>query len=433
MKAVLRWIGSNIPLLVLSFVLASLAWVVALEQEDPTLEEPYSQLIPITLSGLPEGMVIVGEFNERVQVTVRAPGSVLRTLTVDDFTATVDLSGLRPGVYQVAVQLVLNKQPSQITSIGPEYVTLELESEAEKTVPVHVQIEGEKTLGYVMRAPTIVPRQVVVSGPSSYVNRVIEATTVVSVQDASADVEGEFQLRLRDSEGQPVPYVTLTPEMVSVRVPIELSGYYRPLPIKVILEGQIAPGYRTTDVTVEPPTVTVFGALDVIDTLPGYIETEPIDVEGAQADVIARPALNVPPNVAVVPGQQPVEVRISIEPLESGLTMEVKPELQGLGPGLTATTSLEGVQIILSGPLPLLEELEADDVRVVLDLFELPRGTHQIEPEVIVPEGVTVQSILPATVQVEIATAPTPQPEPSPEGPGEGPVAETPTPTSTEG
>jgi len=46
----------------------------------------------------------------------------------------------------------------------------------------------------------------------------------------------------------------------------------------------------------------------------------------------------------------------------------------------------------------------------VLDLFELPGGTHQIEPQIVVPEGVTAQSINPATVQVEILVAQTPTP-----------------------
>jgi len=63
--------------------------------------------------------------------------------------------------------------------------------------------------------------------------------------------------------------------------------------------------------------------------------------------------------------------------------------------------------------MPLLETLEADDVRVVLDLFGLPLGIHQIEPQVsqvVVPEGITAQSILPATIQVAISTWPTPTP-----------------------
>lgn len=410
MKATLRWIASSVPLMMLSLILAALAWVAAVEEEDPTLERRYSQPVPVTPLELPGGMVIVGEFDERVYVTVHAPKSVWDSLKVDDFTVTVDLADLDAGVHQVPVQVTLNKQPSRVILVEPERVTLELEPEVQRTVPVQVQTKGEPTLGYLRRTATVDPSEVTVSGPSSYVARVAEAFTEVSVQDANTDIEGEFRVQLQGNESQPVRYVTWIPEVVHVRIPIEPSDYYRPLAIKVVLlEGQVAPGYRITDISVEPPTVTVFGIPDVIAALPGYIETEPIDVEGAQADIVKRPALNVPPNVAVVPGQQ-VEVRISIEAIPSSLTVEVTPELQGLGPSLTATVSLETVEVILSGPMPLLEALEVDDVRIVLDLFDLPRGTHQIEPQVVVPAGMTAQSILPATVQVDVFVAPTPTP-----------------------
>lgn len=395
--------------MVLALVLASLAWVVAMEEGDPTLEERYSQPIPVTPPEPPEGMVLVGKFDARVQVTIRAPKSVWDALKADDFTASADPTGLDVGVHQVPIQVTLDRQPSQVVFFEPEYVTLELDAQAERSVPVHVQIEGVPTLGYLKRAATMVPREVAVSGPSTYVTRVVKAFASVSVQDANVNVEGEFPLQPQDSEGQPVPYVTLTPEVVKVRIPIEPSGYYRPLAVKVVLKGQIASGYRITNISVEPPTVVVFGAPEVIEALPGYIEA-PVDVEGAQAHVIERPALNVPPNVAVVPGQQ-VEVKVSVEAIPSSLTVEITPALQGLGPGLTATVSPETVEVILSGPLPRLETLEADDVRVVLDLFGLPRGMHQVKPHVVVPEGVTAQSINPATVQVEILTAPTPTPE----------------------
>lgn len=409
MKTALRWIVSNIALMVLALILAALAWVVALEEEDPTLQERYPQAIPITPSELPEGMVIVGEFDEQAQVTTRAPESVWRSLTVEDFIASVDLTGLGAGRHNVPVKVKLNKHPSRLILVEPKYVTLELEAEAEKTVSVSVQINGKPTLGYLYQTPITTPRYVTVSGPSTYVDRVVEAFTWVSVQDANADVEGEFRLEPHDSAGQTVPYVTLAYETVSVRIPIEPSGHYRSLAVKAVLEGNIASGYLNPSISVEPPAVTVFGAPDVIAALPGFIETEPIDVEGAQADIVVRPALNVPENVAVVSGQQ-VEVKVLIEPIQSSLTVEIAPELQGLEPGLTATVSPETVEVILSGPLPLLETLKEGDVRVVLDLFELPSETHQIQPQIVVPEGVTAQSINPATVQVEIFAAPTPTP-----------------------
>jgi len=404
-KAAIRWIASNAALMILALALSALAWVVAVEEEDPSLEERYPQAIPIAPPEPPAGMIIVGEFDEYVQVTVRAPESIWRELTLDDFTATVDLADLDPGVHQVPVKVDLHKDLARRVLVEPEQVTIELEHKTELVMPVRVQVNGEPVLGYIRQPMSVDARQVTVSGPDSFVTQVLTVATQISVQDANADIEGEYQLQPLGADGNSVPHVTLAPEKINVRIPVELSSYYRSLAVKVVLEGNIAPGYFNPSIAIEPPAVTVFGNPSVIAALPGFIETEPIDVEGAYANVIVRPALTVPPNVAVVSGQQ-VEVSILIEPIQSSSTVEVTPEIQGLEPGFTTTVSPETVEVILSGPLPLLETLAADDVRVILDLFGLEPGTHQVEPQVVVPEGTTAQSILPPTVQVEILTAP---------------------------
>jgi len=410
MKAVLRWIVRNSPLMVLASVLSLLTWFVALETEDPTRTGRFPQPIPIKTVGLPDGMILLDRSSESVRVEIRTTESVWQSLSPEDFTASVDLAGLGPGVHEVPVHVALSKMPSQVMSLDPESITVELERGLKRSVPVRVQIEGKPALGYLRRAATVTPREVVISGPETYVTQVVEAVTVISVQDASADVEGEFPLEPQGSGGEPVPYTASTPATVKVRIPIELSGYYRPLAVKAVLEGQVAADYRITNISVDPPTITVFGPPDVIAAIPGFVETEPISVEGALADVIERPELRLPENVSIVTGQKPVEVRVSVKAIQSSRTVEITPTLQGLGVGLTATVPLEAVEVILSGPLPQLESLEADDVRVVLDLFGLPVGKHQIQPQVIVPEGIKAQNILPSTMQVEISVMAPPTP-----------------------
>ncbi|NLE45480.1 MAG: hypothetical protein GX620_12230 [Chloroflexi bacterium] len=403
MRAALRWVASNLPLVVLALLLALLAWLVATEESDPSRSGDYPQPIPVTLTNLPDGMIVVGEFSQRVQVGLRTTSSVWNSLALDDFEVTADLNGLGVGVHEVPVQVTVRKEPVRLLSVEPSEVVVELERYSERVVPVRVKIEGEPPLGYLRRAATLEPLEATVSGPESYVSQVIELTTVVSVQDAISDVEGQYRLRAVDQDGRSVPSVELSPDVTTVRIPIELSGYYRQLAVKVVTEGQVAEGYRITGIAVTPPAVTVFGSPDVIAALPGFIETDPIDIEGAQANVIVRPTLSLTGNVGVVIGEQPVEVRVSVEPIESSQTIEIIPELQGMEPSFTATVSPESIQVILTGSLPLLENLQPDDVRVVLDLFGLEPGTHRIEPRVIVPEGLTAESILPPTVQVELA------------------------------
>jgi YbbR domain-containing protein len=69
------------------------------------------------------------------------------------------------------------------------------------------------------------------------------------------------------------------------------------------------------------------------------------------------------------------------------------------------------VDVILSGPLPLLDDLKASDVRVILDLTDLAPGTYQLNPrvEVDIPE-ILVESILPESIEVNISIPPTATP-----------------------
>ena len=73
------------------------------------------------------------------------------------------------------------------------------------------------------------------------------------------------------------------------------------------------------------------------------------------------------------------------------------------------------VDVIISGPLPLLETLSPQDVRVVVDVDGLSLGTHQLTPLVeILFADITVESILPETIEVTLdelsAVTPTAQP-----------------------
>jgi hypothetical protein len=99
-------------------------------------------------------------------------------------------------------------------------------------------------------------------------------------------------------------------------------------------------------------------------------------------------------------------------------------EIIGLAPGLEASVAPASVDVILTGPVPVLNALGPTDVRVVVDLSGYDVGTYQLIPQVnILPERVQKVSMLPATVEATITVAPTPAGTPTP--------AQTPTPTRT--
>jgi hypothetical protein len=152
-----------------------------------------------------------------------------------------------------------------------------------------------------------------------------------------------------------------------------------------------------------------------LDTLVGFLETETIDITGATGTVDENVLLDLPEGIFPIQDQR-VRVIVTIEPIETSETFPDIPfEFQGLTPGLAAIPSPDRVTLLLKGPLAILDDLQEEDIRVVLNLLDLGLGIHEgISPEVLdLPEEITVENISPASVDVEIIVAPPATPTPS--------------------
>jgi hypothetical protein len=89
----------------------------------------------------------------------------------------------------------------------------------------------------------------------------------------------------------------------------------------------------------------------------------------------------------------------------------VRIEVVGEAEGLRADVFPEGVDVILSGPVPVLDAISSEDITVTVNASGLEIGVHQLTPNVeTLLENVSVQSILPSTVEVVISLPSTPSP-----------------------
>ena len=88
-------------------------------------------------------------------------------------------------------------------------------------------------------------------------------------------------------------------------------------------------------------------------------------------------------------------------------------EITGLPADLDAQVSPATMDVILSGPLPILNTLARQDVHVTVDVTGLAVGSYQLTPTVqILASNVTVESLLPGTLEVILKpkAAPTTKP-----------------------
>jgi YbbR domain-containing protein len=404
---------NNVGSIILALVLAIVVWVVAANEENPIVEDVFPEAVPIEIVNQPEGTIIFGDVVDTVQLTLRASQASWDELSVNKFRAQVDLAGLGTGVHDLEVQVTCSDDSVRIVKKKPEKITVRLEELKEKEVEVKVNILDNPPLGYIARPASAIPSKVKITGPAPMVDQVVTAVVDFFLRNAKDTVERRVDLSLRDAQDNVVGWVTPEPDQVTVEVPIEQRWGYKEVAVRTNWEGQVAPGYRIDNVSVDPSIVTVIGSPGALREIPGYLETAPVDVSNASADVVARMPLVLPEGVSLpLAGSQGVTVTVNVTAIESELTLQSELIIQGLSPGLKATPSPRVVNVTLSGPLPKLDILKPENVQVTLDLFDLPPGTHKVVPTAIAPEGIKVESILPDTIEVDISMVPTPIPTP---------------------
>lgn len=386
----------------LALILAIIVWMISVNEENPSVRDWFPDPIPVEIRNRPSGTVVFGEVVDRAQILIQAPRSSWDNLRVSSFEAWMDLSGLEPDIHNVEIQVRCSDRSVRIVEKRPSMAGIRLEPLKEKQLDVEPVVVDEPPLGYIFRDPVVTPARVTVRGPGSMVDQVESVVADIYVQGAKSNLERAVPLLPRDATGEVVAWVELEPPRVNVQVPIEQRIGYKDATVRVILEGQVAQGYRINNVSVDPSIVTVVGNPDALEGIGGFLETKPIDVSNARADVVERVTLSLPEGVSLL-GTQSVMVTVSVTPLQGGLTLQGLPlTWQGLSPDLRAEASPDAVDVILSGPLPRLELLKRDEVQVILDVYGLSPGVHRVTPTVIVPEEIKVDSVLPDIVEVDI-------------------------------
>ena len=414
----MRLFAKNLRTFLLALVLGVAVWISAVSTADPNEVRPYPRPIPIEVVGQDPALVLTNELPSTMQVSLRAPRTVWETLTSRDdaVRAVLDLSGLSAGEHTRDIQVSVAMRPYQLVLANPSTVPVVLESLATKTFPLSLSLSGQPAAGYQVGEATMELTEVAVSGPESILEQAARARVLVNLDGVRETIDEIIPIQILDAQTDVVQGLTINPESVRVNIPISQQGGFRDVAVKVIVQGQQAPGYRIENITVIPPVITIFASdPELVNALPGVVETQPLNLDGRKEDISTRLSLNLPENITVV-GAQTVQVQVSISPIQTSVTLLNQPiNVNGLEEGLAAQVFPETVDVIFSGPLPVLDALTSEDITVSVDVAGLEIGTYQLEPEVdVLVENVLVESILPGTVEVIITPPLTPTITPFP-------------------
>ncbi|MCL5428268.1 MAG: CdaR family protein [Chloroflexi bacterium] len=412
LKNSLTRIWSSLGTLLLSFALAFAVWVSAVVAADPSKEQDFPAPLPLQVRNQSSGLILVGDIPTEVLLRLSAPVSLWDRLTggVDTLKAFVDLSNLGPGEYTLPVQIESELRPFRVVQITPTEVALELAPLAVREFPVKAQIEGAPALGFQAEEVDVDPLNATVSGPSDLIAEVDSLIAILDITDARESISTSVSLQAVDENGVVLGGVTIDPERATVNQAIRQAGGYREVAVKVETIGQPAAGFRVTNISVNPPIVTLFSAQpEIVAGLPGFVSTVALDLTNIEENLQTRLSLALPQGVIVIGEEQNVEVLIGIAPIESSTLLILPVEVIGLANGYEAQLSPQSVNVFLSGPSSILQSLLPDDVRVFVDLSGLQSGTHLLETRVeILPEDVHLLTTTPSSIEVTIARSTTP-------------------------
>ena len=381
----LRKFLNFLPTLLTALVLAIIVWVSSVTASDPNQTITYDTPIKLEILGQNPDLVITHQQVEGVTITLKAPRSVHTRLANDPslINANINLSGMEAGDHTLIPEVMVDLRPVQVVEVSPASVDLSLEKVASKTIPISLVQTGTLPVGYQTRNARLSQAEAKLVGPESLVETVVEVAATINVSELTNSISRTLDLKPLNEAGTIVAGVVLSPNRVDVSIDVEQLVGYRNVFVKIVTSGSVAQGYHLTGIVVNPPTLTVYASNpDLVRGMPAFIETEPVNLNGAQQSFESRVGLQLPEGIVVI-GDQSVLVSVGVEAIyNSTQILGVPVTAINLAEGLQAELSPQTVDVYISGPMNLLENIGTTSVFVTLDLTGLTEGTYQLAPNV---------------------------------------------------
>jgi len=303
----------NMSLRILSVLLALLLWVYATNEQNPV----HNQILSINLiqRGLPDNTVINSDIPRVISVRIQGTRGQVTALTPSDFEAILDLSRVTEGEQNLPVKLS-SPQGVQVTQVTPGRVNVVVESIVEQQVNVKAAPRGSPAKGYTALDPVVLPNVVTVRGPRSKLAAISQINLIVEVDMATAQVEKTLPVNVEQSG------VIVDPKSVRVTVPINQLPS-RMVPVRASATGTPAKDFEVDGIVVKPAEVQVVAPQGVLAGI-NWIETEKVDVKGAEHDVTVKTGVTPPKDVVEIKPAT-VEVTVQVKKAKSPPAVEIKP------------------------------------------------------------------------------------------------------------
>ena len=364
--------------------------------------------IPIKALNTPSGLTAIYD-QKTVDIKIMAQAVTWRELSPDSFTAYVDLTNYKAGTYQVLVNVTSTIPGVSVTDRSPDKILVTLEPVIKKDVSLDKKIEGNAADGLVAGNISLSADKVQISGPESELNTITEAFVQISLSGEQSNIEKIYPIYVYNSNGEVIKDVEITPKEINVTVPIIKASNSKTVGVKVVTTGQPKTGFYVSSISVKPSTVDIIGQNQTVQDVK-FLETAPIDLTGLSTDLDKEISLALPDGITITPGtSNKVEVTMSFSANEVTKELSVSNISAVNLTGYKIKDLLSApVKVMCSGTADAINALKSTDISIIVDFqgisvsapgtksFDLNKNSFKL------PNGISVLSVVPSTVNVEI-------------------------------
>lgn len=214
--------------LLLAIIISCILWYMVIGRElvDTIVE------MRLDYRGIPSDVVVRSGLENKVRVRVRGPQGLIANLNTKNEAHIVDLSKIKAGMNVVPLHITSPHTAFSIIEITPNNLELDVDTIAEKKVPIVVQFSEALSSDITILHTKVSEHSITLRGPESTLATIKEAPVVVELPDKMQDGYTSFTLAPkipRDVDAIPATIVTsvefqITTKTVSVVKPILVRG-----------------------------------------------------------------------------------------------------------------------------------------------------------------------------------------------------------------
>ena len=159
--------------------------------------------VSVQLNNIPAGLTVIGDWTKIIEIKIKGSKSKVNSVAGNHhLTYMLDLSGVKQRVNIINVENDRFSLPKgiTITEIMPSFITLKVEEEINKNLPVDLMYSGKPAAGYFIADAVVTPSEIILQGPKSVMESLYQVKTKpVDVTDAQETIKMETMLDLPEN------------------------------------------------------------------------------------------------------------------------------------------------------------------------------------------------------------------------------------------